>query len=129
MIASQLGAVTTFEGDDAAANAATHCSRYMEVTADGKRYTGWRLPTQSEIAVITRYQNGTINGVTIGQNYRTMAAVLTGDRYWCLSGQKIQTSNSQPTTQGTAYLRCVRDLTAEEVEELNGFEAIQEQYR
>ena len=129
MIASQLGAVQVFTGNNAAANAAEHCSRYMEVTEDGVRYTGWRLPTQSEIAVITRYQNGTINGVTVPAAYRTMTAVLTGERYWCLSGQKIQTSNSQPTTQGNAYLRCVRDLSAKEVEELNGFDKIQEKYR
>lgn len=129
MIASQLGAVTVFNGTNAADDAAEHCSRYMEVANDGTRYTGWRLPTQSEIRVITRYQEGVINGVEIDDGYEAMTPVLTGDRYWALSGQKIQTSNSQPTTQGTAYLRCVRDLSADEIERLNNFEAIQEQYR
>ena len=128
MIASQLGAVLPFEGNNAATYAAQHCSLYKEVTEDGTVYDGWRLPTQSEIRVISRYQNGTINNVTIPANYRTMTAVLTGERYWCLSGNRINTNTNQIETTGTAYLRCVRDLSAEEVEKLNGFDKIIEKY-
>lgn len=128
MIASQLGAVLPFEGNNAATYAAQHCSLYKEVTEDGTVYAGWRLPTQSEIRVISRYQNGTINNVTIPANYRTMTAVLTGERYWCLSGNRINTNTNQIETTGTAYLRCVRDLSAEEVEKLNGFDKIIEKY-
>ena len=129
LIASQLGAVTVFTGNNAPTNAANHCDQYMEVAKDGTRYTGWRLPTQSEIGVISRYQSGNINNVTIPTAYQTMAVVLGGERYWCLSGQKIQTSNSQVTTEGNAYLRCVRDLSADEINRLNGFDKIVEKYQ
>ncbi len=129
MIASQLGAVSVFTGDDAASNAAAHCDSYMEVAKDGSRYTGWRLPTQSEIKVIVGYQEGEINNVTIPSAYQTMIPVLTGERYWCLSGRKVRTSDNQIVTDGNAYLRCVRDLSADEVDRLNGFDKIQEKYR
>ena len=123
MIASQLGAVTTF---DAANDAATHCSRYMEVADDGTRYTGWRLPTEDEISVITRYQNGTINGVTISDaSYQAMTPVLTGRTYWSLTGNAVSTGIGD----GGPYLRCVRDLSAEEINHLNGFDKIIEKYR
>lgn len=123
MIASQLGAVTPF---DNAAAAATHCRRYLEVASDGTRYTGWRLPTEDEISVITRYQQGTINGVIINNaNYQAMTPVLTGRTYWSLTGDPVNTGIGD----GGPYLRCVRDLSAAEVEALNGFEAIQEKYR
>ncbi|MBE6290756.1 MAG: hypothetical protein E7100_11120 [Bacteroidaceae bacterium] len=129
MIASQLGAVQVFTGNNAPTNAAEHCSLYKEVTADGTAYTGWRLPTQAEIRVISRYQNGTINNVQIPATYRTMTAVLTGERYWCLSGNRINTQTNQIVTTGNSYLRCVRDLSAAEVEALNGFDAIVEKYQ
>ena len=122
MIASQLGAVLPF---DDAASAAEHCRRYMEVTDDGKRYTGWRLPTPDEISVITRYQNGTINNVTISNsNYQAMSPVLTGGYYWSLTGNSVSTG----LDDDGPYLRCVRDLSAKEVEELNGFQAIIDKY-
>ena len=129
MIASQLGAVTQFTGNNAATNAADHCDQYMEVASDGTRYTGWRLPTQSEIGVISRYQSGVINNVEIPTAYQTMSVVLGGDLYWCLSGRRIRTADNQVVDQGNAYLRCVRDLSAAEVDALNGFDKIQEKYR
>ncbi len=123
MIASQLGAVTPF---DAANAAATHCSRYMEVAEDGTRYTGWRLPTEDEIGVITRYQQGTINGVTISNAaYQAMTPVLTGRTYWSLTGEAVNTGIGD----GGPYLRCVRDLSATEVDHLNGFDKIIEKYQ
>lgn len=123
MIASQLGAVTPF---DAANAAATHCSRYMEVAEDGTRYTGWRLPTEDEISVITRYQQGTINGVTISNAaYQAMTPVLTGRTYWSLTGEAVNTGIGE----GGPYLRCVRDLSATEVDHLNGFDKIIEKYQ
>ena len=126
MIASQLGAVTPFTGNNAATNAAAHCSRYMEVATDGTRYTGWRLPTPDEISVITRYQQGTINGVTISDaNYQAMTPVLTGNTYWSLTGNAVSTGMGE----GGPYLRCVRDLSAEEVDRLNGFDKIIEKYQ
>ena len=123
MIASQLGAVTPF---DDANDAATHCSRYMEVADDGTRYSGWRLPTEDEISVITRYQNGTINGVTISNSeYQAMTPVLTGRTYWSLTGDEVNTGIGE----GGPYLRCVRDLSAAEVDHLNGFDKIIEKYQ
>jgi hypothetical protein len=128
MIASQLGAVTPFTGTNGPTNAAAHCSRYMEVTPDGIRYTGWRLPTEAEISVITNYQYGTIDGVTIPSQYQVITPVLTGMWYHSLSGTPVEANpNTSSTTQ--SYLRCVRDLSADEVDRLNGFDKIQEKYR
>ena len=130
MIASQLGAVLPFTGNNGPANAATHCSQYMEVAQDGTRYTGWRLPTEAEISVITEYQYGNINGVTIDQDYRVLIPVLTGRYYHSLSGQEVEANpNAGAQSQTKSYLRCVRDLSAEEVERLNGFDKIIDKYQ
>lgn len=125
MIASQLGAVTPFQGAGDAA--AIHCSTYMEVGDDAARtrYTGWRLPTPAEIEVIIGYQRGDIDNVHIPTAYRVMREVLTGETYWALNGEEIETGYD---TTYTGYVRCVRDLSAEEVENLNGFEAIINKY-
>lgn len=128
MIASQLGAVTPFNAAQGASYAATHCDRYVEVTPDGKRYSGWRLPTTAEISVITGYQYGNIGGVNIPEDYRVLTPVLTGMYYWSLSGDAV-VANPNSTNRTQSYLRCVRDLSAEEVDELNGFDKIQEKYR
>ena len=129
MIASQLGAVLPFTGNNGPANAATHCSRYMEVAEDGTRYTGWRLPTEAEISVITNYQYGTIGGVEIPSAYQVIVPVLTGQWYHSLSGQEVEANPDAGQGSTTkSYLRCVRDLSAAEVERLNGFEKIQEKY-
>ncbi len=139
MIASQLGAVTPFSGRSTdqgnATDAANHCSRYMEVSNDGTYYTGWRLPTAAEIKVITEYQYGTIGSVTVPSQYRVLTPVLTGYYYWDLAGgaqRAWQATPEEPTYSSStdkSYLRCVRDLSAEEVDRLNGFDKIQEKYR
>lgn len=130
MIASQLGAVLPFTGDNGPSNAATHCSRYMEVAEDGTRYTDWRLPTQAEIEVITGYQYGTIGGVEIPSAYQVISPVLTGRWYHSLSGQEVEANPDADQYSSTkSYLRCVRDLTAEEIDRLNGFDKIIEQYQ
>jgi len=130
MIASQLGAVTPFIGNNGPANAATHCSRYMEVAQDGTRYTGWRLPTEKEIKVITGYQFGNTGGVTIDQDYRVLVPVLTGRYYHSLSGQEVEANrNADSQSQTKSYLRCVRDLSADEINRLNGFDKIIEKYQ
>lgn len=129
MIASQLGAVLPFTGNNGPANAATHCSRYLEVTPDKVEYHGWRLPTEAEIKVITGYQYGTIEGVTIPGQYQAITPVLTGRYYHTLSGQEVEANpNAGQGSQTKSYLRCVRDLSAEEVEALNGFDKIIEKY-
>lgn len=128
MIASQLGTVTIFDGEDGALSAATHCSRYMEVGTDGTRYTGWRLPTEAEIGVITGYQYGTIDEIEIPSQYRVMIPVLTGRNYWSLSGKPVL-ANPNYTQTYSPFLRCVRDLSAQEINRLNGFEEIIDQYQ
>ena len=95
---------------------------------DGTRYTGWRLPTTAEISVITNYQYGNIGNVTVPNDYRVLTPVLTGKYYWSLSGDPIE-ANSNSTNTTKSYLRCVRDLTAEEIKKLNNFEAIVEKYQ
>lgn len=133
MIASQLGAVTPFVGQRGAANAAEHCAHYLEVAENGTRYTGWRLPTEKEIEVITGYQYGNIGGVAIAEDYRVLTEVLGGYYYWSLSGkEKLANDGTHGSDYGStdpAYLRCVRDLSAEEVDRLNGFDKIVEKYQ
>ena len=121
MIASQLGAVTSFgTGTTAARNAAVHCGTYMEVGEDGTRYTGWRLPTAEEVDVIIKYQ-GTNNNYVIIDNIevagddRVMTPVLTGGQYHTLSG----TPRATGWSDNNVAVRCIRDLTASEVEALN----------
>ena len=111
MIASQLGAVTPFTGNNAARNAAIHCGQYMEVATDGTRYTGWRLPTNEEIKVITTYQ---YDSDVIHDG--TMAEVLSGRRYYTLNGTSEE---ANPDDDGGTFVRCIRDLSADEVEKLN----------
>ena len=111
MIASQLGAVTN---TDSPTTAATHCGTYMEVEAGtGKRFVGWRLPTKQEVEVIIDYQSGT------NTNNVTMVPVLTGSYYWSLDGTSAYVSTGTNGSANNAYVRCVRDLTLEEVNALN----------
>ena len=111
MIASQLGAVST---TNSATTASTHCGTYMEVEAGtGKRFVGWRLPTKQEIEVIIGYQNGTYT------NKVTMEVVLGGAYYWALDGTTANVPSGSGGSTTTGYVRCVRDLTLEEVNTLN----------
>lgn len=104
MLASQLGTVTPFNNGVDASN---HCDKYVEVRTDGKKYTDWRLPTASEIGVITKYQ--------YDKNQNVIDVVLAGGSYWALDGNQV-TANTNNNTKG--YVRCVRDLSPEEVKEL-----------
>ena len=111
MIASQLGAVTPTTSPT---TAATHCGTYMEVEeGTGKRFVGWRLPTKQEVEVIIGYQNGEYT------NKVTMVEVLGGKYYWALDGTAAYVSTGDQGTATNAYVRCVRDLTLEEVNKLN----------
>lgn len=105
MIASQLGAVLA--GGFDAETAIEHSKTYREVAADGTVYDNWRLPTKEEIAIIIEYQgkaNSPIDNVLTGQYYRTLSkeTVATG----------IKGANSG------YFVRCIRDLTPEEVSKL-----------
>ena len=116
MIASQLGAVSSSAYD--ASRAAQHCSTYMEVASNGRRFVGWRLPTASEINYIRKYQeNNAIQGGGVFER------VLTGRNYYNLSGS---TSIGNASGTNNNYVRCVRDLTPAEVAELNSTGTITE---
>ena len=104
MLASQLGTVSTFSKG---VNASNHCDKYVEVRTDGKKYTDWRLPTASEIGVITKYQ--------YDKKQNVIDVVLAGGSYWALNGKEVKTNNGNSYT---GYVRCVRDLSPEEVKEL-----------
>ena len=107
MLASQLGTVSAFTGKNDGKKASEHCDKYIEVRKDGKKYTDWRLPTASEIGVITNYQYKT--------NQNVIDVVLAGKTYWALNGSQV-TANTN--NYYTGYVRCVRDLSPDEVKEL-----------
>ena len=107
MLASQLGTVTAFTDENDGKNASEHCDKYIEVRKDGKKYTDWRLPTASEIGVITNYQ--------YKKNQNVIDVVLAGGSYWALNGKQV-TANED--NWYTGYVRCVRDLSPDEVKEL-----------
>lgn len=104
MLASQLGTVLPF---DDGVEASEHCDKYIEVNTDGEKYTNWRLPTASEIGVITKYQ--------YNKKQDVIDVVLAGGSYWALNGKKVKTNNGNSST---GYVRCVRDLSPEEVKAL-----------
>ena len=107
MLASQLGTVYAFTGKNDGKNASEHCDKYIEVNTDGKKYTNWRLPTASEIGVITNYQ--------YNKNQKVIDVVLSGGSYWALNGNKVEANKNNDET---GFVRCVRDLSPEEVKEL-----------
>ena len=118
MIASQLGAVS---GSGSAAMkefaaSETHAANYMEVDAKGNEYTDWRLPTAAELKIITTFQPnaGAVTATSV------IDRVLAAGRYHAIDKQRItNTGNSYGSTSNTtAAVRCVRDLTPEEVENL-----------
>ena len=111
MMASQLGAVTPF---GTARNAAIHCGTYMEVDVNGKRFTGWRLPTDAEIKVIYKYQydNNTSEIIT---------EVLGGENYYNLSGGSSKNWHEDPNgTNNNNYVRCVREMSDEDIRYMQG---------
>ena len=107
MLASQLGTVYAFTGKNDGKNASEHCDKYIEVNTDGTKYTNWRLPTASEIGVITNYQ--------YNKNQKVIDVVLAGGSYWALNGKQVK-ANKKKDEEG--FVRCVRDLSPEEVKAL-----------
>lgn len=113
MIASQLGAVyTNYLIED---DVKEHCSTYREVDQNGNIYDGWRLPTKSEIEFIVNFQKESYQTDTKKQK-KPVEYVLTGRNYYTYDGYSISTGITE--NSGTA-IRCVRDLTPKEVEELD----------
>lgn len=118
MIASQLGAVQ--RGSFNQTSAKTHCETYREVKKEnGKQviYDGWRLPTKTEIQFIVDFQKESFK-----RNDNTMIQpiqpVLTGEKYYTLNNESVATGYTGWNASGT-YIRCVRDLTPAEVDELD----------
>lgn len=112
MIASQLGAVyTNYLKKE---NAPEHCKTYREVDVNGKKYDNWRLPTAAEIKFIADFQNESFKNNN-NEEKKPVKTVLTGKYYYTMDGDQIDTGMS---SSGIA-IRCVRDLTPKEVEELD----------
>ena len=118
MIASQLGAVQSGTFNETTAK--THCETYREVKKENGEqviYDGWRLPTKKEIQFIVDFQQESFkrnDNTTI----QPIQPVLTGEKYYTLNKESVATGYTGGGSSGT-YIRCVRDLTPAEVEELD----------
>lgn len=115
MIASQLGAVYSsyFDQD----KAKEHCITYREVKKEnGKQviYDGWRLPTKTEIQFIVDFQKESFKR-NDNKEIKPIKPVLEGAKYYSLNNEPVKTGYSSSGT----FVRCVRDLTPAEVEELD----------
>lgn len=115
MIASQLGAVYSDKFDQSKAK--EHCETYREVKKEnGKQviYDGWRLPTKTEIQFIVDFQKESFKR-NDNKEIKPIKPVLEGAKYYTLNKESVKTGYSGSGT----FVRCVRDLTPAEVEELD----------
>lgn len=116
MIASQLGAVRSANFDQSGAK--THCETYREVKKEnGKQviYDGWRLPTKTEIQFIVDFQKESYKN-NKGETKQPIKPVLEGANYYTLNNKTVATGVE---SGNEVFVRCVRDLTPAEVEELD----------
>lgn len=117
MIASQLGAVYSsyFDQD----KAKEHCITYREVKKEnGKQdiYDGWRLPTKTEIQFIVDFQKESYKHNASSEFKKPIKPVLEGANYYTLNNETVATGVE---SGDKVFVRCVRDLTPEEVDELD----------
>lgn len=115
MIASQLGAVYSSQFDQDKAK--THCETYREVKKENGEqviYDGWRLPTKTEIQFIVDFQQESFKR-NDNKEIKPIKPVLKGEYYYTLNNESVKTGYSNSGT----FVRCVRDLTPAEVEELD----------
>lgn len=112
MIASQLGAI--YPQYLTKEDAPEHCKTYREVGFNGKKYDNWRLPTAAEIKFIADFQKESFK-TNSNASKTPIKTVLTGRYYYTMDGGTIDLGKSN---SGTA-IRCVRDLTPAEVDELD----------
>ena len=118
MIASQLGAVQSANFDQSGAK--THCETYREVKKENGIqviYDGWRLPTKTEIQFIVDFQKESYKHNASSEFKKPIKPVLEGANYYTLNNIDVAT-NISGANSGT-FVRCVRDLTPEEVDELD----------
>ena len=116
MIASQLGAVRSANFNQSRAK--THCETYREVKkANGKqvKYDGWRLPTKTEIQFIVDFQQESYKN-NKGKTKQPIKPVLEGANYYTLNNETVATGVE---SGNEVFVRCVRDLTPAEVDELD----------
>lgn len=116
MIASQLGAVRSAYFDQSGAK--THCETYREVKKEnGKQviYDGWRLPTKTEIQFIVDFQKESYKN-NKGETKQPIKPVLEGANYYTLNNKTVATGVE---SGNEVFVRCVRDLTPAEVDELD----------
>ncbi|MBQ8009052.1 MAG: hypothetical protein IJ256_05990 [Bacteroidaceae bacterium] len=89
-------------------DAKKHCAFYLETSRAGKMYYKWRLPTAKELDIIINYQT----------NYTdVMAVMLPGTGYFDLTGSLHTKPKVSSDEKG---LRCVRDLTPDDIRYING---------
>lgn len=116
MIASQLGAVRSANFNQSGAK--THCETYREVKKEnGKQviYDGWRLPTKTEIQFIVDFQKESYKN-NKGETKQPIKPVLEGANYYTLNNKTVATGVE---SGNEVFVRCVRDLTPAEVDELD----------
>lgn len=98
----------TAESNEAAR---TYCQSYSETATTLKGETlnmnGWRLPTTDEVKLINQLAS---------QNKVVDSQVLSNACYWPLDGKKAAFNGAQEGN--STYVRCVHDLTLEEIEKI-----------
>lgn len=116
MIASQLGAVRSANFNQSRAK--THCETYREVKKENDKqviYDGWRLPTKTEIQFIVDFQQESYKN-NKGKTKQPIKPVLEGANYYTLNDKTVATGVE---SGDEVFVRCVRDLTPAQVEELD----------
>ena len=116
MIASQLGAVRSTNFNQSRAK--THCETYREVKKENDKqviYDGWRLPTKTEIQFIVDFQQESYKN-NKGKTKQPIKPVLEGANYYTLNNKTVATGVE---SGDEVFVRCVRDLTPAEVDELD----------
>ena len=88
-----------------------YCEQYKEKAKTRKGedldLSGWRLPTKEEVKKIISLQSG---------NNAIPNDLLQGESYWTFDGDKSE-KQSNANYKG-AYVRCVHDLTPDEIEKI-----------
>ena len=111
MIASQLGLINSGDQIYNMQQAASHCEKYVEVVYQNRKnlsddaliyYDDWRLPTETELRIIGKFQTGS----------EVMDVVLDRPNYWSAGGEITGVGTgaaSDGTKMSGTGVRCVRD--------------------